>query len=129
MKAYEKLLKVTTSDLDELNHVNNVRYVEWVNEVAKAHWLKMATQEMLENYFWVLINHKIEYKKEALINDTVLLKTFVVKNEGLTSTRIVEIYNNKTEKLLATSETKWCLIEAKTKKPVRINPEIINLFH
>ena len=128
MKIYEQILQVKPNDLDELNHVNNVRYIEWVNDVAKSHWTKLATQDMLQNYFWVLINHHITYKSQAVLNDNILLKTFVKSSEGVTSTRIVEIYNNDTQKLLATSETKWCFMDAKTKKPARITSEIINLF-
>jgi acyl-CoA thioester hydrolase len=128
MKIYEQTIIVKPDDLDELNHVNNVRYIEWVNAIAKAHWSKLATQDMLQNNFWVLINHHITYKSQAVLNDNILLKTFVKSSEGVTSTRIVEIYNNDTQKLLATSETKWCFMDAKTKKPARITSEIINLF-
>ena len=129
MKSYEQIIKVKLDELDELNHVNNIHYVQWVNDVAKAHWLKLARQDILKNYFWVLIQHQISYKSQAILNDNILLKTFVKATEGVTSTRVVEIYNNDTQKLLATSETKWCFIDAKTKKPTRISPEIINLFH
>jgi len=129
MKIYEQIIKVKTTDLDELKHVNNVRYVQWVNDIAKANWLKLASQNTLKDYFWVLINHHITYKSQAVLNDNILLKTFVKSSLGVTSTRIVEIYNNDTQKLLAVSETKWCFMDAKTKKPTRITPEIIILFH
>lgn len=129
MKIYEQIIQVKPDDLDKLDHVNNVRYIQWVNDIAKAHWSKLATQDMRQNYFWVLINHHIMYKSQAILNDNILLKTFVKSSEGVTSTRIVEIYNKDTQKLLATSETKWCFMDAKTKKPARITSEIINLFH
>jgi acyl-CoA thioester hydrolase len=129
MKIYEQVIKVKPDDLDELNHVNNVRYIQWINDVAKAHWSKLATQDMLQNYFWVLINHQISYKSQAVLNDNILLKTFVKSSEGVTSTRVVEIYNNDSQKLLVSSETKWCFMNAKTKKPARITSEIVNLFH
>lgn len=128
MQIYTEIITVLESDLDELNHVNNVRYVQWVNDIAKTHWLKMASQSMLDNHFWVLINHQITYKSQAVLNDHILLKTFVKVSEGVTSIRIVEIYNNDTQKLLATSETKWCFMDGKTKKPIRITPEVNDLF-
>ena len=128
MQIHTEFLTVIESDLDELNHVNNVRYVQWVNDIAKAHRLKMASQTMLDNYFWVLINHKITYKSQAVLNDLILLKTFVKSSEGVTSIRIVEIYNNSSKKLLATSETKWCFMDVKTRKPIRITQDIKGLF-
>lgn len=129
MQVYEKLITVSNSDLDSLNHVNNVRYVQWVNDIAKEHWQQNASQNALENYFWVMINHSIEYKSSAYLNDVIRLKTFVIKSEGVTSTRVVEMYNEKNEKLIARSETNWCFMNSQTKKPTRITQEIIDLFN
>lgn len=129
MQVFESKITVTEEDIDELNHVNNVRYVQWVNDVAIMHWQKKSTKELNEKYFWVLLNHHINYKSSALINDVILLKTYIEKSEGVTSTRIVEIYNSKTNKMLIKSETNWCLIDAKTNRPTRITDEIINLFN
>ena len=128
MQTFETQIIVRQGDLDELNHVNNVRYVQWVNDIAKAHWYKNASTEILNNYFWVLISHTIEYKSQAFLNDKIKLKTYVTKGEGVTSNRIVEIYNDKTEKLLAKSETNWCFMSAKTKRPTRITEDIKKLF-
>jgi len=129
MQIYEKLLTVGQDDLDELNHVNNVRYVKWVNDVAKEHWLQFATKAILNDFFWVLINHSIEYKSSAILNDVIKLKTYIIKTEGVTSIRAVEMYNNKTAKILVKSETHWCLMNSKTLRPTRINSEIANLFN
>ena len=73
MQTFETLITVNKNDLDELNHVNNIRYVEWVQEIAKQHWLKKASQDTLENFFWVMTNHCIEYKNEAFLNDNIKL--------------------------------------------------------
>ena len=129
METFEKLITVIKDDLDELNHVNNVRYVKWVNDIAKEHWLQNASKDICEKYFWVLLKHNIEYKNSALLNDIVKLKTYVIKAEGVTSTRIVEMYQYKTQKLLVKSETSWCLMSFKTMRPTRINSEIANLFN
>ncbi|MDX1702528.1 MAG: thioesterase [Melioribacteraceae bacterium] len=129
MQRFEILITVTKDDLDELNHVNNIRYVSWVNDIAQLHWENNSTKTIRNNYYWVLLNHFIEYKRPAFLNDTVKLKTYVTKSEGVTSSRIVEIYNNHTLKLLAKSETKWCLMSVDTNRPTRITEEIINLFN
>lgn len=128
MQTFETTLIVTHDDLDELNHVNNIKYVEWVQNIAKAHWHEKATSNIIANYFWVMLSHFIEYKSPALLNDVIKLKTYVIHYKGATCTRVVEICN-ATDKLLAKSETNWCLIQSKTKRPVRITPEIIELFN
>lgn len=129
MQTFAKTIAVTKKDLDDLNHVNNVRYVQWVNDIAKAHWEQNASTTILNNYFWVLIKHTIEYKASALLDDSILLKTYVTKASGVTSTRIVEIYNKKTKVLLAKSETNWCFMSTSTKKPTRITDDVVNLFN
>ena len=128
MQVYKTELTVSKNDLDELNHVNNVRYVQWINDVAKAHWYNNATKELLDDYYWVVINHNIQYKGAAFLNETLSLKTYVIKSEGVSSTRIVEIYNKQTKKLLVKSQTSFCLINSKSHKPSRITEEIIDLF-
>ena len=128
MQIFTKLIKVTQQDLDELHHVNNVRYVQWVQDIAEAHWMSKATHEILEHYFWVMISHHIQYKGQAFLNDELLIKTFVVKSEGVTSIRTVEIYSQNSGKLLTTSETIWCFMSKENNRPARITQEIVDLF-
>ena len=126
MDIHLKTLTVTKDDLDELNHVNNVRYIQWVNDAAKSHWLSQANPDILKQYFWVLVSHNIDYKREIKLGETVTLKTYVKSCQGLISLRVVEVLVNQT--LCAYSETKWCFMSIKTQKPTRITPEITTLF-
>lgn len=126
MKIHQKQIQVIQDDLDQNNHVNNIRYVKWVNDIAMSHWQTQASQSNLDHYFWVMLSHKIEYKHQILLGETVTLKTYVKSCEGLFSIRIVEILVGK--KLCAYSETKWCFMNNKTLKPNRIPQEIIALF-
>ena len=129
MQIFQKDIIVSKADLDQLNHVNNVRYVKWVQDVAEAHWLQNATTEILEHFIWVLVKHTIDYKGQAFLDDKILVNTFVTSSHGVTSIRKVEMYNQTTNKLIITSETKWCLLNAKTQRPTRITQEIVKLFN
>lgn len=129
MTVFKKNITVINDDLDELNHVNNVRYVQWVNDIAKEHWLLLASKSLLENYFWVALSHHIEYKSAAVLGDIIKIKTYILKSEGVTSTRIVEMYHADSDKLIAKSETNWCFISSKSKRPTRIPQEIIDLTY
>ena len=128
MQIFQKEITVSQTDLDQLNHVNNVRYVQWVQDIAEAHWLQNVTKDILDNYFWVLISHHIEYKSEATLGDQLKIKTFVSKSEGVTSIRHVEISNLNTQKIATVSETKWCFMDIRSKRPTRITPEVASLF-
>jgi len=128
MQTYEKHIVVKQKDIDERSHVNNIRYVEWVQEIAQEHWESKINDEIRNRYYWIMLSHFINYKAEALLGDVLRLKTFVTKSEGLKSIRQVEIYNKNTNKLLTTSETIWCLMAHENNKPTRITAEITGLF-
>tara|TARA_B100000767_G_scaffold275331_1_gene311765 strand:- start:1101 stop:1493 length:393 start_codon:yes stop_codon:yes gene_type:complete len=128
MKTLEKEITVSKNDLDDLNHVNNVIYIHWVQEIAKEHWKSLVSNEIIKNYYWVLLEHQIKYLNPALLDDKIIIKTYIEKTEGIRSERIVEIYNRNNNKLLVKSKTIWCLINAKTNKPNRITDEIRQAF-
>ena len=128
MQIFEQFIKVAASEIDSLNHVNNVVYVQWVQDIAELHWNNESSKEQKKNYYWVMVEHLIKYKSAALINDKIHLKTFIKESKGVKSIRIVEIYNAKSKKLLAVSETQWCLISRNTNKPTRITAELESLF-
>ncbi|WP_026753159.1 thioesterase family protein [Sediminibacter sp. Hel_I_10] len=128
MQSYEKHIVVKQDDIDQRSHVNNVRYVEWVQDIAQEHWESKTDASILDSYYWIMLSHHIQYKAEAILGDVLRVKTFVTKAEGVRSTRQVEVYNKNTNKLLTTSETIWCLMSHKTNKPARITSDIKNLF-
>jgi len=123
---YHTSLIVKEDALDEAEHVNNVTYLQWVNDIAIEHWKHLASKEMLDNYFWVVMNHYIEYKGQAFLGEKLRLSTYITDYKAVTCTRVVEIY--KGEKLINKATNNWCLMNNKTKKPTRLTPEIIALF-
>lgn len=128
MESFQKIITVSKDDLDELMHVNNVQYVQWIQDVAKEHWQTYASKAMQETVVWVVMNHNITYKTAAVLNDQIKINTFIKNNQGAACTRVVEMHNTKTNQLLLYSETKWCLLNAKNFRPIRISNEIEKLF-
>ena len=124
-----KEIIVTKEHLDELQHVNNVQYVQWLQDIAKEHWYKNSTEEINNKYFWVVASHHIDYKNSAVLHDVITIKTYVSESKGVISTRIVEMTNAKSNKLIVKAKTEWCLINSKTLKPSRIGSEIASLFN
>ena len=41
MIPFEIQITVTDQDIDELNHVNNVVCLQWVQDIANQHWGKL----------------------------------------------------------------------------------------
>jgi acyl-CoA thioester hydrolase len=127
--SFVNIIEVKEKDLDQMQHVNNVRYLQWVQDIAEAHWNYLADPEMQEKFAWVVLSHHIAYKAPAFLGDKIKIKTHVEKSSGVTSVRIVEMYEMKSQRLLVRAETNWCLLLKKTLKPFRIPKEVIALFH
>ncbi|TQI70205.1 acyl-CoA thioester hydrolase [Gramella sp. Hel_I_59] len=127
-EIYQKYITVSEDDLDDQKHVNNVRYVQWIQDVAQEHWESRASEEQKAGLAWVVVRHEIDYKMEALLNDEILLETRIIDTTHVTSIREVVIKNNDSGKLLAKAETTWCLLDQKTKKPQRISDELKQIF-
>ncbi|WP_127137938.1 acyl-CoA thioesterase [Flagellimonas oceanensis] len=128
MKTYSEVFDVVPSDLDDLNHVNNIRYVEWIQDISKKHWMHVTSEETQESMVWVVRNHNITYHKSAVLGHTILMNTYIKSNKGPISIRIVEIKNKATDELLVKAVTEWCLLDAKTFRPKRVPEEIEALF-
>lgn len=123
MSAFEKKYIVISEHIDDLNHVNNVVYLEWVQDIANLHWNELKKGYDTSLYVWVVIKHEIDYVRQALLGDEVLAKTWVGETGGIKSVRHIEFYKNN--KLLAKAQTTFCLLDAKTFKPTRITDEIL----
>ena len=122
--VFEQQIEVKDSDLDDLNHVNNVVYLQWVQDVAKAHWAVLSNEDINRKYAWVVLRHEINYHRPAKLGDVLTVRTWVGETAGFRSIRHVEILDSMQGKIV-TAQTTWCLIDAVTFKPAKINDEIL----
>ncbi len=130
MKPYifEQTREVKPEDLDAMQHVNNVRYVQWIQDVAEAHWKQQATDLMQQQYIWVVLSHYVEYKHPLYLSNRVLLKTQVGEVFGPKYGRIVEFWNAQKNTLCVKAESMWCLLDARTHRPKRVTDDIREIF-
>ncbi|WP_028892003.1 thioesterase family protein [Tenacibaculum sp. 47A_GOM-205m] len=126
MNIFEQKHIVTANEIDEYNHVNNVVYVQWMQNISDSHWKELSKKATNIDYVWFVIRHEVDYKNQAVLGDEVTLRTWVGKTEGIKSIRHFEIYRDET--LLVKSQTTFCLLDAVTKKPKRITKEVTNLL-
>ncbi|MGW9686505.1 acyl-CoA thioesterase [Flagellimonas sp. 2504JD1-5] len=129
MQSYTEVFAVTKDDLDELNHVNNIRYVEWIQDISKKHWLQVTDEATRKGLIWVVKNHHIAYHLSAKLGDTIQVQTYIEETKGAISKRVVAIKNNKTNALLVKGITEWCLLDAITFRPKRVPEVVQQLFN
>lgn len=124
--SFSYSLKVSKVHLDQLNHVNNTVYLQWVQEASEKHWNVLADGNIKQTNVWMALRHEIDYHGQAFIDDTVKVVTWIDDSFGAKSTRIVHFY--KEEELLAKCKTTWVLLDATTLRPKRIGENILKLF-
>ena len=124
---FELKLEVTPENIDNLNHVNNVVYVNWMDTVAFEHWASLTKKNPLPEYIWVVLKHEIEYLKQAFLGDVITVKTWVGETKGFKSERFMEFYNNNT--LLVKAKTVWGMLDAKSYKPSRIREDVMRILY
>lgn len=114
---------VTENEIDALNHVNNLVYIQWVLNAAEKHWELLSSNSINEKYVWVVLRHEIDYLSAAMLHDEVAISTYIGESNGAKSERFVEI--RKGDKLLVKAKTIWCLLDRKSMRALRIPSEIV----
>ena len=126
MSVFKTTYTVIASDIDELNNVNNVVYLSWIQNIANLHWTQLKQDQDTSAYVWVVIRHEIDYIGQALLGDSIVAKTWVGETGGIRSIRHVEFYKNN--KLIVKAQTTFCLVNSKTFKPTRITDQILMML-
>lgn len=123
-QVYRYPVVVTLDQIDDLDHVNNVVYIGWVQEVSAAHWEHAAPISLRAECMWVVMRHEIDYIAPAMEGDTLSLFTWVDAANGAKQDRHVSIQRASDGKELAYAKTTWCLLDPKAGRPKRISEEI-----
>jgi acyl-CoA thioester hydrolase len=126
--AFEILVRVTPEDIDMMDHVNNVSYLRWVQDVALAHWRHAATAEEQSKWLWFVVRHEIDYKHPAILGDEIVAKTWVGSATGVKFYRHTELSRAQDGVLLVKALSIWCPIDAQTRRPSLASEEIRRRF-
>jgi len=124
-------LGVTPDLIDELGHVANLVYVQWVLQVAGAHseaaGYDLAAYQALGAVF-VVRRQEVEYLRPALRGDRLELATWVESWKAASSVRRTSITRVTDGVELARATTLWAFIDWETGRPTRIPEEVRRRF-
>ena len=114
--------------IDELGHVNNSVWVQWIQELATAHWDAVALPEHREAFFWVVTRHEIDYRGNIGEGEVAHGTTSIPgAARGAQSVRLVEFTDDK-GKLLVRAETTWAMLDRSSGRLARVRPEVLAPF-
>lgn len=123
---FERQIQVTQQHIDANNHVNNVQYVHWVEEIAGAHWDFVKHKTEFPDDIWMLVDHHIQYKKQVYLGDVITVRTYPKPPEGIRQPRKVEFYCN--DVLVVDSLTLWVFVDKETQHVKRLDANWLDLL-
>lgn len=119
-------IAVDAGDIDFMGHVNNANYLNWVQEAVLSHWRDIASPQDIAASLWIAIKHEITYRKPAFLDDNVIASVVVEKVQGASA--FYDTVIKRGEEVLATVKSRWCCIDAETKRPKYIAKDVAALF-
>jgi acyl-CoA thioester hydrolase len=126
--TFELTLTASSEHIDELSHVNNAVWVQWIQQVAVAHWEAAADAAHRDAYVWVVVRHEIDYLRAAHEGDRIIARTWVGEApKGARFDRFVE-FTGADGKVCVRARTHWAIIDKASGRPLRVPPEVVAPF-
>ena len=114
--------------IDELGHVNNSVWVQWIQDLATAHWDAVARPADQADYFWVVVRHEIDYHGNIALGESAEGTTWIEgEAKGAKSVRVVR-FADASRKPLVSARTTWAMLDRATGRPARVRAETLAPF-
>jgi acyl-CoA thioester hydrolase len=125
---YRFEIEVTEKDVDRNGHVNNVVYIQWMQDAAIAHSRVSGctNASRAAGATWVVRTHHIEYLSPLFAGDQVTVLTWPANFQRVRSLRKYKFVRAKDGAVVARAETDWVFVNAKTGRPQSIPEEVRN---
>lgn len=129
---YQLQVPVLPDDCDELGHASNMSYLRWTLAAALLHsgavGLTAADYRALGQSF-VVRRHLLDYLRQALPGEALVVETRVVRLAGASSQRQTLIYRSggaegPKDALIFRALTDWAFIDLRSGRPTRIPADI-----
>jgi thioesterase-3 len=119
-------IKVRGYHLDVFGHVNNARYLEFLEE---ARWSTIEERINLDSlfgkgYLFVVVNINISYRRPALMNDALIVETALknLKTHSGILSQVVRLKNS--DSVVADADVTFVILDGKTQRPLKIEGDL-----
>jgi len=119
--------EVLDADIDAHDHVNNVTYLQWIQDVAVGHWQHLASAEQQATLTWFVLRHEIDYRGRAFLGDSIKAETWVGEASRVKCERFTKI--TRDAEVLVQAKSIWCLFSTATERPTRVTDDLRAVFN
>ncbi|MBO9498138.1 MAG: acyl-CoA thioesterase [Novosphingobium sp.] len=126
--SFEMRFTAGPEHIDFNGHVNNMVWLQWVQDIATAHWEAVAPKDQQDKYAWWVSRHEIDYRGNIGEGDAVAARTFIPDPpQGARFLRCVD-FTNAEGKAIVQVRSMWVMIDRASGRPLRITPAISDPF-
>ena len=119
---------VPESAIDEYGHVNNVIYVQWMQDAAVRHPESIPEYKQPENTGWFAREHRIEYLAPAFAGEEIEVRTWIAEAKRSRAQRKYEFIRKADGKVIVRGETQWIFVDLTSGRPIPITADILHLL-
>ena len=128
--TYSKNFIIPQSAIDGNGHVNNVAYVQWMQDIAVEHYASIGgISAQGADATWVVREHKVDYLLPAFEGEEIEIRTWVEDIRRVRSLRKYEFIRKSDGKVLVKGETDWVFVDTKSGRPLAIPAEVVKVFN
>ncbi|MGN6375466.1 MAG: acyl-CoA thioesterase [Sphingomonas sp.] len=125
---FKRSFTAQAADIDELGHVNNVVWVQWIQDIAVAHWQAVAPAAHQSAFIWMVTRHEIDYRGNVREGETVIGETWVPEPpKGARFDRHVRFLGSD-GRLKVQAVTTWALLDRESGRLLRVRDDIAAPF-
>lgn len=114
--------------IDVMGHVNNAVWVQWMEDIATAHWQAVALAEHQAAYLWVVTRHEIDYRGNIGVGESVRAETFIPDGpRGARFDRCVT-FRNAAGKAIVSARSTWAMLDRASGRIKRVPRDVAARF-
>ena len=127
-EPFRKTFTAGPQHIDVMGHVNNAVWVQWVQDMATAHWDAASDPAHAAEFVWLVIRHEIDYRGNIEQGETITGETWIPDEaKGAKSLRRVD-FRNAGGKVIVSAATTWAMLHRETGRLARVRPEVLAPF-
>jgi thioesterase-3 len=123
-------IKIRGYHLDVFGHVNNARYLEFLEEARWAAFEKTADLEVLarKGLAFTVVNININYRRPALLNDVLTVETSITEWRRRSAVIRQEVKNKEGGELVADAEVIFVIFNTRKQKTAVLEGGLLKMF-
>jgi len=118
-------IKIRGYHIDMFRHVNNARYLEFLEE---GRWAFFDGNPdffyPLKGVTFFVVNININYRRPSSLGDVLDIQTRLSKIGNTSGVLRQEIYNKGTGELIADADITFVIVDAKTQRPLNLRDQL-----